>query len=75
MQTPVRYYITQSDDQAVVRTVPVAVNAVTVHPESSDENTQAVVTTERGSKAARSHKRVARLVRAATRRPDGRREP
>ncbi len=25
MQTPVRYYITQSDDRAVVRTIPVAV--------------------------------------------------
>jgi hypothetical protein len=69
MQTPVRYYITQSDDHAVVRSVPVSVRLevpagdirATPSPEPELGHTM-----EAGPRRAR----VTRLVRAAARRAE-----
>jgi hypothetical protein len=71
MQTPVRFYITQSDDHAVVRSVPVA-----VRPELANTDSQTTVTTAPdvdtvpAQHAGPRRARVGQLVRAATRRTD-----
>jgi hypothetical protein len=70
MQNPVRYYITQSDDHAVVRSVPVAVRTgetpdVDIRPTPTHEP-QLGHAMEAGPRRAR----VVQLVRAAARRAD-----
>lgn len=64
MQTPVRYYITQSDDRAVVRTVPVAVQVPEIEPETNNESVQATAPVAQ-QPDARDQARITRLVRAA----------
>ena len=69
MQRPVRYYITQSDDHAVVRSIPVAAPRpapVDETPVSTAPQPAALET----SRTDRGRTRVTRLVRAATRRAD-----
>jgi hypothetical protein len=69
MQTSVRYYITESDDRAVVRSVPVAkVQPVPVDeaPVNAPPRTEATETRD----SALGGTRVTRLVRAAARRAD-----
>ena len=82
MQTPVRFYITQSDDQPVVHTVPVAIR----HPvpvavvesgsrASAESNTSPNSTDTSTIKTINKTPRRARLskiVRAATHRDAGR---
>ena len=74
MQTPVRFYITQSDDHAVVRSVPVAVRPdlaagdVHVSPSPSPE-----VEPVQAPQSDLRRARVGKLVRAAARRTDLRR--
>ena len=63
VQKPVRYYIVKADDQAVVRSVPVAVSA-RPRPTQAAEPLPAPVAA--ASVAGRA--RVARLMRAAIRR-------
>ncbi|MEA2529907.1 MAG: hypothetical protein QOG89_1551 [Thermomicrobiales bacterium] len=69
MQKPVRYYITQSDDRAVVRSVPVS-----VRPDAPPAGNPTIPAVESGSQQTRHagprRARVARLVRAASRRDD-----
>jgi hypothetical protein len=70
MQSPVRYYITQGDDQAVVHCVHcVRVPAQNVETESEKvvETVQAAAPVEQRPEQA-DRARMARLVRAATRR-------
>jgi hypothetical protein len=62
MQMSIRFYITQSDDQPVVRTVPVTVRPV------AQANETAAPTTQAEPAAVDGRARVARLMRAATRR-------
>jgi hypothetical protein len=63
MQTPVRFYITQDDDQPVVRTIPVASHPI---PRVRPANTQP------GEQVTdpRAPRRVSKLVRFATRKTD-----
>jgi hypothetical protein len=62
MQTPVRFYITQNEDQPVVRTIPV--NPQVVEPEARPvREKDAPAVTERVPS-----NRVASLVRSAVRR-------
>jgi hypothetical protein len=74
MQTPVRFYITQSDDHAVVRSVPVAVRPdfaagdIQASPSPAPE-AETVQTPQSDLRRAR----VGKLVRAAARRTDLRR--
>jgi hypothetical protein len=70
MQTPVRFYITQSDDQPVVHTVPVAirhpvpvVESTTRHVSEPTNLTNAPTTSEAPRRA-----RLSKIVRAATHR-------
>ena len=70
MQTPVRFYITQSDDQPVVHTVPVAirhpvpvVESVSRATAESLNTTNVPVTTTTPRRA-----RLTKIVRAATHR-------
>jgi len=72
MQIPVRYYITQSDDRALVRSVPVSVRprlAVTDAPANPAVETKPQETRHAGLRNAR----VSRLVRQASRRGNRRR--
>ena len=62
VQKPVRYYIVKADDQAVVRSVPVAVSARR-RPAGAAEPAPAAVAAPAAGRA-----RVARLMRAAIRR-------
>jgi uncharacterized protein with NAD-binding domain and iron-sulfur cluster len=64
MQTPVRFYITQNDDQPVVRTIPVARHPV---PRVSQ---QAPVQASEKADRKQTPRKVARLVRRAVRRSD-----
>jgi hypothetical protein len=69
MQTPVRYYITQSDDHPVVRSVPVSVRAAaTVDDARPTPNSEPE--TGRTIDSAPRPTRVTRFVRAATRRAE-----
>jgi hypothetical protein len=62
MQTPVRFYITQNDDQPIVRTIP-----VTTHP--VPKVTQPVqAQTAANAEPVQTQRRVAKLVRSAVRR-------
>lgn len=62
-QTPVRFYITQNDDQPIVRTIPVTTHPIPQAPKPVQaENTTA--------QRAGSKNRVAKLVRSAVRRAD-----
>jgi hypothetical protein len=74
MQTPVRYYITQSDDHAVVRSVPVAVRAddVPVADTRTTPTPEPELELELGHTmgAGPRRARVTKLVRAAARRAD-----
>ncbi len=67
MQNAVRYYITRSDDQAVVRSVPVTKTARAIEPDAQDQPSQVTLVADRPAETIR-RKRVARIVRAATRR-------
>ena len=72
MPMPVRYYITQSDDHAVVRSVPVAVRAEEA-PISETRQTpmpEPQVELGKGLEAGHRRPRVSQLVRAAARRAD-----
>ena len=63
MQTPVRFYITQDDDQPVVRTIPVASHPIPrVKP--------AVVQPAEQVTGPREPRKVSKLVRFATRKND-----
>ena len=66
MQKPVRYYITQSDDQAVVRTIPVTVQPTEIAPTLPPTPEAQAVTAQPGHTHGQA--RVGRLVRAAVRR-------
>lgn len=74
MQTPVRFYITQSDDHAVVRSVP-----VTVRPDLAAVDTDArpipapEAETVQTPQSDLRRARVGKLVRAAAHRADLRR--
>jgi hypothetical protein len=74
MQNPVRFYITQSDDHAVVRSVPVA-----VRPDGDAVDLAAIsrpqpdVDRAETAPSAAGRARVGRLVRAAARRTEPRR--
>lgn len=72
MQTPVRYYITQGDDHAVVRSVPVAVRAGDVPAVAGGDSPSPDAQVELGHamEAGPRRARVTRLVRAAARRAD-----
>jgi hypothetical protein len=65
MQTPVRYYITQDDDRAVVRSIPVTLRA------SAEDEPQPVPVAPAGPLDSpvtpSDRRRVERLVRAARR--------
>jgi hypothetical protein len=61
MQTPVRFYITQDDDQPVVRTIPVASHPVPRVKVASDQAPSR-------AKGPRAPRKVTKLVRFATRR-------
>jgi hypothetical protein len=63
MQTPVRFYITQDDDQPVVRTIPVASHPI---PRVKPANTQPA----EQATGPRAPRKVSKLVRFATRRAD-----
>jgi hypothetical protein len=63
MQTPVRFYISQNEDRPVVRTIPVAAQAVERDQRAMVEETAAPVVAEHVQ-----HGRVANLVRSAVRR-------
>jgi hypothetical protein len=58
---PVRFYITQDDDQPIVRTIPVATHPVP-RVTASAEQAPAALT-------ARAPRKVAKLMRFAKRRP------
>lgn len=62
-QTPVRFYITQNDDQPIVRTIPVASHPIP-RVKAAAEHTP----TE--TRAPQASRKVAKLVRFATRRSD-----
>jgi hypothetical protein len=62
MQTPVRFYITESDDRPVVRTIPVAVRVT--EPRSVVSTTPMAANDHRDQPRVR----VARLVRSAVKR-------
>jgi hypothetical protein len=65
MQTPVRYYITQDDDHAIVRSIPVALRS---SDEVEPQHAPAAPSSPVESPAAAPHRpRVDRLVRAARR--------
>jgi hypothetical protein len=66
MQRPVRYYITQNDDRAVVRSVPVAVARIAPVEETPDS----AAPRPEVPRTDRAQARVRRLVRAAARRAD-----
>lgn len=68
MQSPVRYYITQGDDQAVVHCVHCVrvPSAETLNEHMIEKTVAASATEPRQNLADRA--KVARLVRAATRR-------
>jgi hypothetical protein len=70
MQTPVRYYIMQSDDHAVVRSVPVSVRSDATPV--VDPRTTLAVDPELGHtmEAGPRRARVSKFVRAAARRAD-----
>lgn len=64
-QTPVRYYITQDDDQPIVRTIPVTTHPIPLAPKVGKP------VEAKASKPAKS--RVAKLVRSAVKRSDSQR--
>jgi len=71
MQTPVRFYITQSDDHAVVRSVPVSVRPELANGDGQTALTPTTVVEGVAVQHARPRRaRVGQLVRAATRRTD-----
>jgi hypothetical protein len=74
MQTPVRFYITQSDDHAVVRSVPVTVRPDIAASDTDVQGTQApVVETVQSPQSDLRRARVGKLMRAAAHRADRRR--
>jgi hypothetical protein len=74
MQTPVRFYITQSDDHAVVRSVPVAVRPDVAAGDAEARLTPAPeVETVQTPQSDLRRARVGKLVRAAAHRADLRR--
>jgi hypothetical protein len=70
MQTPVRFYITQSDDQPVVHTVPVAIrHPVPVIESAPRVSAESVITTTTPETLeAPRRARLTKIVRAATHR-------
>jgi hypothetical protein len=62
-QTPVRFYITQNDDQPIVRTIPVTTHPIPQAPKPVQASTASTT-------AAESKSRVAKLVRSAVKRTD-----
>jgi hypothetical protein len=74
MQTPVRFYITQSDDHAVVRSVPVAVRREgSVGDGEARPSFVAEIETVQQPESDFRRARVGKLVRAAAHRADFRR--
>jgi hypothetical protein len=59
---PVRFYITQDDDQPIVRTIPVATHPVPRVTATADQVPVAALT-------RRAPRKVAKLMRLAKRRP------
>ena len=64
METPVRYYITQDDDQPVVRTVPVTTHPL---PKASQRPAEPAAATASPTPARPKRGPVRRIVRAAAR--------
>ncbi|MCC6792622.1 MAG: hypothetical protein IT336_13105 [Thermomicrobiales bacterium] len=62
-QTPVRFYITQNDDQPIVRTIPVTTHPIPQAPKPA----QAQAASAQGNE---TKSRVAKLVRSAVKRSD-----
>ncbi len=68
MQTPVRYYILQDEDQPVVRTVPVAKPVIEPAATAAAKAADAPVPASQDALPGRGSARIKRLVRAAARR-------
>jgi hypothetical protein len=67
VQTPVRFYITQSDDQPVVKTIPVAVRPCAPEPEQASIPSRAE--RPRGDERRRVTDRVRSMVKRTDKLP------